>query len=140
MPTTDTKPSIAEQIDKSVARFIEIRDIIQREPAFARWELLGGGIDFRLVQFWPTHYNDATAYPIAERQRDAKAIARALGGTWKRDPHSGSWDGQVPLHSGITFTVHLHRVDRVVDGLADNRTHIDLNAPDHAEAPQTAQA
>jgi hypothetical protein len=123
---------LIETLDKNVARLNEIRAIIEREPAFARWHTLGG-FETWLVQLFPdvafgTEGIEPTSYPIHERQRDAKAIARALGGHWERHL-DGSWHRERGNQGeAVVLRVILHRVD-FDKAPAEVSYHIDLNAP-----------
>lgn len=133
--------SLCQNISQSIERMNDLRTIIERTPAFARWGTTGERINFWLTQLFPATMDMKTGekieYPIPERQRDAKAIARALGGTWTRR-RDGSWESQHAL--GGFLHIILHRVDRDKEP-EEQGSLVDLSdPPDDAPYDDTTHA
>jgi hypothetical protein len=116
---------ITDKIDETIARLREVGNVIDKTPAFARWRLTGS-FELWLVQLFPiTAFHGEGPYPIEERQADAKAIARALGGKWTRRS-DGSWETDGKPTGGLVRTI-LHQVDCDKPEVVTNE--IDLTAP-----------
>jgi hypothetical protein len=115
--------SITETIANTIKRLGVLSDIASREPAFALWHFSGHAAA-DLVQLFPANRES----PVADRQAQAKAIARAFGGKWSRDAHDGSWRNE-----GAEFRVILHYVD------SQGRVAIDVDISEPVAAPVSVE-
>lgn len=111
---------ILKQIAETIKRLDELNQFISANiELFTGWHFASRA-EAGLVQLFP---EDET--PIPEKQKQAKAIAKAFGGEWRRES-DGGWRNE-----GGSFTVFLHWVDCMRQSSSNPK--IDLSDPEPAE-------